>query len=111
ATADDYSYRSMGIRAVRRGYHVIAPLHPTNFGTLDDVTSTPPPGFEQQTRCYGKNRLHRLASLAGGSLIGLDMMATSRALDLLLAAGDVDPQRIGLYGLSQGGLTALYLSA
>jgi dienelactone hydrolase len=109
SNADDYSYRSMGIRAVRRGFHVMAPLHPTSYGSPDEVSSRPPPGSEQQNQCYGKNRLHRMALLAGGSLIGLDMMGTSRAIDLLMAAPDVDANRVGLYGLSQGGMTGLYL--
>lgn len=75
-----------------------------------DVVATLPEPVNQ-TANYGKNRLHRLAVMAGGTLFGLDLMATSRAVDLLAQTEGVDPQRIGMYGLSQGGQTALYLPA
>lgn len=107
ANRKDYTYRSMGIRAARRGYHVIAPFHPSGYGTTGDTIDQPLPDHPKQTVHYGKNRLHRLCQLAGGTLLGLDMLATSRAVDLLLG----ESQRVGLYGLSRGGQTALYLPA
>lgn len=109
ANGADYSYRSMGFRAARRGFHVVAIHHPTGFGTLDDVVLSAPPGFPHQTHAYGKNRLHRLAVMAGGTLFGLDMMASSRGIDLLVDRLGNLP--IGMYGLSQGGQSALYLPA
>ena len=111
ANDEDYSYRSLGLRAVRRGYHVIAVHHPTGYGTNADTTGSPAiPGFPQFTLTYGKNRLHRLALMAGGrSLLGLDMLACSRGVDLLLSRPGVD--RVGMYGLSQGGTSTLYTMA
>lgn len=111
ANEPDYSYRSLGIRAVRRGFHVLAVHHPTSYGTLNDWNDAPLPGFEHFPMQYGKNRLHRMALMAGGTLFGLDMMASSRGLDLLARRHGVDAGRLGMYGLSQGGQSALYLPA
>jgi hypothetical protein len=110
ANAEDYSYRSLGLRAVRRGFHVLAIFHPSGYGKLDDEVSGVP-GYSHQPAQYGKNRLHRLAIMAGGTMFGLDMMACSRGVDLLLQTPGIDANRVGIYGLSQGGQTALYLPA
>jgi hypothetical protein len=100
----------MGLRAVRRGFHVVAVHHPTSFGTPSIRAEMPLPEFPGFSYTYGKNRLHRLAVMAGGTLFGLDLMASSRGVDLLRDAG-IPAERIGMYGLSQGGQTALYLPA
>ena len=111
ANAPDYSYRSLGLRAVRRGFHVLAVHHPSGYGTTaDEATSVPNPAAVTHGN-YGKNRLHRLAVMAGGTLFGLDMLASSRGIDWLAGRPGVDPRRIGMYGLSQGGESALYLPA
>ncbi len=107
----NYGYRAMGLRAVKRGFHVVAVHHPGAYGTTDDECHASLPGFPGYGAAYAKNCLHRMAIMAGGTLIGLDLLATSRAVDLLCSLPGVDPNRIGLYGLSQGGLTALYLPA
>lgn len=49
--------------------------------------------------------------MAGGALFGLDMMGASRGVDYLLATGEVDAARVGMYGLSQGGQSAMFLPA
>lgn len=110
ANEADYSYWSMGLRAVRRGYRVLAVKHPSGFGSLENV-ATGHPDFPAMGRCYGKNRLHRLALLAGGTLFGMDMMASSRGLDLAISDPQTDASRVGMYGLSQGGQSALFLPA
>jgi hypothetical protein len=111
ANDEDGSYRSFGLRAAERGYHVIAPHHPSGYGTLSDAVDVSLPGYGDHDVHYGKNRLHRLCALGGGSLLGLDMLVSSRAVDLLDQHEGVDSQRIGIYGLSRGGQTALYLPA
>lgn len=108
---ENYGYRAMGLRAVKRGFHVVAVHHPGTFGTSDDECRAPLPGFPDYPSTYARNRLHRLAIMAGGTLIGIDLLASSRAVDLLCACPGIDPARIGMYGLSQGGLSALYLPA
>ncbi len=110
ANAEDYSYRSLGIRAVRHGFHVVAIHHPSGYGTCAEVEGCIP-GHEADGQTYGKNRLHRLAIMGGGTLFGLDMLATSRAVDVLLQTPGILPGRVGIYGLSQGGQTALFLPA
>ena len=111
ANEPDYSYRSLGIRGVRRGFHVMAVHHPTGYGQPGDCIAWPLPGYPNLPVQYGKNRLHRMAVMAGGTLFGLDMMASSRGVDLLLATPGVDGERIGMYGLSQGGESALFQPA
>jgi hypothetical protein len=110
ANIEDYSYRSLGLRAVRRGFHVIAIHHPSGYGAPNEVLGTIP-NFEKYGPAYGKNRLHRMAIMQGRTLFGLDMMASSRGIDFLAQCADVDPRRIGMYGLSQGGQSALFLPA
>jgi dienelactone hydrolase len=109
ANQEDYSYRSLGIRAVRRGFHVIAVHHPSGYGDLKDVEETLPDFSDYP--CYGKNRLHRMAIMQGKTLFGLDMLSSSRSIDFLTQCEDVWQDRIGMYGLSQGGQSALYLPA
>jgi hypothetical protein len=111
ANAQDYAYRSIGVRAVRRGFVVVAVHHPSGYGTLNDVIDNSLPGFEQHPTQYGKNRLHRMAQLGGATLFGLDLMASSRGIDMLASRREIDPAAIGMYGLSQGGQTALFLPA
>jgi len=110
ANEPDYSYRSLGLRAVRRGYHVLAVCHPSGYGRETDALAGLPE-FPDHGTVYGKNRLHRLAVMAGGTLFGLDMMGSSRGVDLLTSRDGVDPGRVGVYGLSQGGQSALFLPA
>lgn len=110
SNAEDYSYRSMGIRAARRGFHVLAVYHSSGYGKNDDEVPGIP-GYPHQPVQYGKNRIHRLALLAGGTMFGLDMMACSRGVDYLCQVPTVDRNRMGIYGLSQGGETAIYLPA
>lgn len=112
ANDEDYAYRSLGVRAAAKyGFHVIAVHHPSGYGTSDDVASGLPQ-FASHPVQYGKNRLHRMAVMAGGkTLFGLDMMGTSRGVDLLTQCADVDSNRIGMYGLSQGGQSTVFLPA
>jgi hypothetical protein len=110
ANRADYSYRSMGLRAVRHGFHVVAIHHPTTYGAPEIRSEKPLPTHPEMSMYYGKDRLHRLAVMAGGTLFGLDLMASSRGIDLLVAAG-VSEKRVGMYGVSQGGQTTLYLPA
>lgn len=110
-TSEDYGYRAAGLRAVKRGFYVVAINHPTSYGATSDECAAPLPGFENYPRTYGKNRLHRLAVLAGGTLFGLDMLGTSRGVDLLCSLPEVNSERVGMYGLSQGGMSALYQPA
>ena len=108
----EVSYRSFGLRAAQKhGFHVVAPHHPSGYGTLNDETNEPLPHFKDHDCHYGKNRLHRMCVMGGTTLLGLDVLASSRAVDLLSANEYVDKERIGMYGLSRGGQVAMYLPA
>ena len=85
--ADD-AYHKFGQRLAERGYVALAP-HCVNF-------------VEWRTR------LHNKALLVGRTLMGLEIWREMRAVDLLETLPEVDSERIGFYGLSQGGKMALW---
>lgn len=95
-TANQQNYmNSAGHRLASAGYVVIAP---------QIVCS--PPGVGQD-RVF----LDRLARLSGRSLLGFEMFELSRVVDYLQTRPEVISGRIGMYGISQGGKSTLYLSA
>jgi dienelactone hydrolase len=55
--------------------------------------------------------LDRLATIVGRRLVGLEILKIKRVVDYLQNRPDVAPGRIGIYGLSQGGLTTLCAGA
>lgn len=85
---EDDAYHKYGQRLAERGYVVLAP-HCINF-------------------VEWRNRLHNKALLVGRTLMGLEIWREMRAVDLLETLPEVDNERIGFYGLSQGGKMALW---
>jgi cephalosporin-C deacetylase-like acetyl esterase len=81
-------YHRYGQQLAERGYVVLAP-HCINFVDW-------------------RNRLHNKALLVGRTLMGLEIWREMRAVDLLETLPEVDSERIGFYGLSQGGKMALW---
>ena len=62
----------------------------------------------------GKDRrkvLYRLGYPVGRTMPGLDVQDVTAAIDYLASRSDVDSGRIGLAGVGQGGMTALYTAA
>ncbi len=55
--------------------------------------------------------LYRLGYPVGRTMPGLDVQDVLAAVDYLAEREDVDSERIGLVGLGQGGMTALYTAA
>jgi dienelactone hydrolase len=90
-TAEDDAYHAFGATLAEAGYVVFAP----RMVTFADK----------------RQRLYRKSMLMGQRLIGLEMFNISRVVDYLQTLPDVDFERIGIYGLSQGGQTALWASA
>ena len=86
--AADDAYHKFGQRLAERGYVVLAP-HCINF-------------------IEWRSRLHNKALLVGRTLMGLEIWRETRAVDLLETLPEVDNERIGFYGLSQGGKMALW---
>jgi len=90
-TAEDDVYHAFGATLAEAGYVVFAP----RMVTFADK----------------RQRLYRKSMLMGQRLMGLEMFNISRVVDYLQTLPDVDFERIGIYGLSQGGQTALWASA
>ncbi len=55
--------------------------------------------------------LYRLGYCVGRTMPGLDVQETLAAIDCLAERSDVDPASIGLVGIGQGGMTALFTAA
>jgi len=89
-TAEDDAYHAFGATLAEAGYVVFAP----RMITFADK----------------RQRLYRKSMLMGQRLMGLEMFNISRVVDYLQSLEVVDIDRIGIYGLSQGGQTALWAS-
>lgn len=83
--------RAFGARAAERGFVVFAPL------------------MSKSVRA--KSRLDRKAILLGTRLQGIEQSKVLRAVDYLETLPEVARGRIGIYGISWGGRTALYAGA
>ncbi len=93
SVVDDVDYHhGFGFDLARRGFVVLAPYRVTaSAGT--------------------RNTLHVKARVAGWSLDAIELWQLTRALDYLLSRSEVDPRRVGVYGISLGGKHALELAA
>ncbi len=89
--APESVYHSYGLALARRGYVVFAHKNLS---------------FREP-----RSQVHRKATLIGQTLLGMDVFQTSRVIDYLKTLPEVDPRRIGMYGISQGGMTTLYAAA
>jgi dienelactone hydrolase len=101
-----YGY-DYGLQYARRGYVVLCPDART-FGARPAETWTgsgEPPAYDPCDRAGNQ------AELLGYSLLALTLWDDARGLDVLQARADVDPQRVGVAGLSFGGTRALFLAA
>ncbi|MGH8247603.1 MAG: alpha/beta hydrolase, partial [Gammaproteobacteria bacterium] len=86
----DYT-RRFGARAAEQGYVVFAAWMTNEVRT--------------------KSRLDRKAILLDTRLQGIEEGKILRAIDYLQSLPEVDPKRIGVYGISWGGRTAMYAAA
>lgn len=55
-----------------------------------------------------RNRIERLASLAGMSLPGIELARVQNLLDIVLEDPRIDPERVGMWGVSLGGLATMF---
>lgn len=90
-----------GHQLAQRGYVVLAP----DLRTFGERADWEPPNI------YSCDHTYMYSSLLGFELLALDLWDLARGLDLLSEHPLVDPRRIGVVGLSQGGTCALFLAA
>ena len=103
-------YRRIGLRLAERGFVVFAPHMVGGFGH-PDTSQLYAAHLSRMAQGRARTQLNRLAIEYGRTLMGLEMFVLSRAVDYLVDLPGVDPARIGMYGLSQGGQSALWLPA
>ena len=104
------AYNRCGIRLAEEGFVVIAPHEVGGYGEEGSHAAFVG-DLPQEDRYRARNYLQRKASLLGINLLGMDLYHLSRAVDYLQTLDTVNPHRIGFYGLSQGGQSALWLPA
>jgi dienelactone hydrolase len=98
-------HRNYGVELAKRGLLVICP-ELIGFGDRrleEDADKSP-----KESSCY---RIAVALMMVGRTLGGLRIRETMRAIDYLISRGDVDASRIGVYGLSGGGLVAGFTAA
>jgi dienelactone hydrolase len=84
-----------------RGYVVLAP----DLRTFGERADWEPPNM------YHCDHTYQYTSLLGYDLLSLSLWDLARSLDVLSEHPLVDPRRIGMVGLSQGGTCTLFMAA
>lgn len=96
-------YKNFGGRIVEKGAILYAP----QFLLWIDKESEKYGMQHPQTRQFLDVKLKAL----GGSIAALEIYNVKRAIDYFVKHEPIDPERIGMMGLSYGGFYALYISA
>ncbi|MBZ5565104.1 MAG: prolyl oligopeptidase family serine peptidase [Acidobacteriia bacterium] len=96
---DDF-YHRFGERLAERGYVVFAPY-------LTVPVDTTPPNIVHRADLI--NPLVRLAASLGMLRTSIELAKLHRAVDFLQSLPFVNPDRIGYYGLSYGGYSAMWM--
>ena len=100
---DKSVYRRFGETAARRGYVVWCPYVYSTYSEEHEPQEGP--------EAVGRNLLHKKALITGHTVMGLEIAKLRRGVDFLASLPEVDPARIGMYGLSKGGHYTLYTAA
>jgi dienelactone hydrolase len=90
-----------GHQLAQRGYVVLA----TDLRTFGERADWNPPHL------YACDLTYVHQSMLGRNLLALDLWDLARALDVLCEHPLVDPERVGMVGLSQGATVTLFLAA
>ena len=85
------AYHGYGRALLKKGFAVLAPV------SINE--STP------------RIRVHRLSMLLGSSITGLEIGKIRRLLDYASGLPDIDEERIGMWGISLGGLYTMCIAA
>lgn len=102
--ADSY-HRDFAVELVRRGFLVAAP-EINCFGRRVGDFSALPPNLQPST-CYLAGAI---ALMLGGTILGLRVRETRQAIDCLFAHPRAS-RRLGVMGISGGGMLALFTAA
>jgi cephalosporin-C deacetylase-like acetyl esterase len=97
---NDHFYHRFGQRLAERGYVIFAP-----YLTVPEVHQAP----AIVHRADLVNPLVRLAAPLGMMRTSIELAKLHRVVDFLQSLSFVDPSRIGYYGLSYGGYSALWM--
>src|SRR5205807_10396065 len=81
-------YHAYGRELVQAGFAVLAPL---NLRSVDR-----------------RNRIERLCRLADTSLPGIELARLQHLLDVVLADPRIDRERVGMWGVSLGGMATMF---
>lgn len=84
------AYHSYGRELVKAGFAVLAPFN------LRSIPS--------------RNRVERLARLGGTTLPGLEFSRLQHLLDAVLADPRIDSDRVGMWGVSLGGMATMFFT-
>jgi len=87
---DQGLYHDYGHALVKAGFAVLAPIH------LSYVPN--------------RNRIERLARLAGTTLPGIELRRMQLLLDEILKDKRIDGKRIGMWGISLGGMATMFFT-
>ena len=82
------AYHEYAKELLKAGYAVLVPF---NLRTVES-----------------RNRIERLCRLADVSLPGIELVRVQNLLDVVLADPRVDPERVGMWGVSLGGLAVMF---
>jgi hypothetical protein len=82
------AYHSYSRRLVQAGFAVLAPF---NLRTVE-----------------ARNRIERLCRLADTTLPGIELARLQRLLDEVLQDDRIDPERVGMWGVSLGGMATMF---
>lgn len=88
-------YREFARVFADRGFVTFSPYIVSHYSEENKPTEGP--------QAWGRDILFKKAMMTGHTLLGIEARKFTRAVDYLQSLPEVDPDRIGMYGLSKGG--------
>lgn len=96
-------YREIARVFAEKGYVTFSPYLVSRYSEENEPTEGP--------QAWGRDILFKKATLTGHTLVGIEARKFTRTVDYLQSLPEVDPNRIGMYGLSKGGQYTLAIAA
>jgi dienelactone hydrolase len=95
-------YRNFARVFAEKGFVTFSPYLVSHYSEESD----PPEG----PKAWGRDILFKKAMMVGHTLLGIEARKFTRTVDYLQSLPEVDPERIGMYGLSKGGQYTLAIA-